>query len=45
MVADVEKDNTCVLCKYTISTLEDLQNDKTSKKEGEEVPLLIQFFD
>ena len=31
MVADVEKDNTCVLCKYTISTLEDLQNDKTSK--------------
>ena len=35
-VADAVKDNTCVLCKYVISTLDGLLEDKTNEKEIEE---------
>ena len=35
-VADAVKDNTCVLCKYVISTLDGMLEDKTNEKEIEE---------
>ena len=35
-VADAVKDNTWVLCKYSISTLDGMLEDKTNEKEIEE---------
>ena len=35
-IADAVKDNTCVLCKYVISTLDGMLEDKTNEKEIEE---------
>ena len=36
IVAEAVKDNTCVLCKYVISTLDGMLEDKTNEKEIEE---------
>ena len=35
-IGDAVKDNTCVLCKYVISTLDGMLEDKTNEKEIEE---------